>query len=265
MKTKNVLLTLLATASLNVLTFAQESGKTPLTCSVSLTTPKCHGSSDGAIDLNISGGFPPYTVVWGNGSTGSHLTGIGAGTYDVIIADALHDTITGPVTVIEPAQIVVTGIVTDVSNLSMANGAIDVSVSGLLEAYSYSWGTVDGSGLNAGTLDQNGLKIGTYNLKVTSATGCIVEKSFRVNLSLMLNFQHIIQAPDQRIVYPNPSNGPVNFKNVNAEDKIEIFNEYGILVKTLQAQEPTDLPAGTYHINITKGDGSIQNETLIVR
>ena len=269
MKTKNAIITLLAVTSITTATFAQETGKSPLMCSVSLTKPTCHGFTDGMIDLTISGGQAPYTVIWGNGASGSSLTGIGAGNYDVMVIDAHQDTISGPITVIEPAEIVVNGIVTDVSNLGSANGAIDVTVTGLLETYTYSWGTIDGAGIDLSTLDQDGLKIGTYNLKVTSASGCIVEKSFHVDLSLMLNFQNIQQGgsltPDNRIVYPNPSNGPVNFRNVEADDRIEIYNSYGLLVKTINAQEPTDLPTGNYQVNIKKADGSVQNETLIVR
>ena len=269
MKTKNALIALFAVTSLTKGTFAQETSKSPLMCSVSLTTPKCHGSSDGEIDLTISGGHAPYTVIWGNGTSGSTLTGIGAGNYDVMIIDSHQDTISGPIAVIEPAEIVINGIVTGVSNIGTTNGAIDVSVSGLLETYTYSWGTVDGTGIDLTTLDQDGLKIGTYNLKVTSAGGCIMEKSFHVGLNLILKFQYIRQggslATDNRIVYPNPSNGPVNFRNVEMDDKIEIYNTYGLLVKTLNAQEPTDLPTGNYQVNIKKADGTVQNETLIVR
>lgn len=262
MKTKYALISLLAVTSLSKGSFAQETSKSPLMCSVSLTTPKCHGSSDGEIDLTISGGHAPYTVIWGNGTSGTTLTGIGAGNYDVMVIDSHQDTISGPITVIEPAEIVINGMITGVSNLGSANGAIDVTVSGLLETYTYSWGTVDGSGIDLTTLDQDGLKIGTYNLKVTSAGGCIVEKSFRVGLSFTLKFQNIQEGG---IVYPNPSNGPVNFRNVEMDDKIEIYNTYGLLVKTLNAQEPTDLPTGNYQVNIKRANGTVQNETLIVR
>ena len=269
MKTKYAFIALLAVTSLTKGTFAQETSKLPLICSVSLTTPKCHGSSDGEIDLTISGGHAPYTVIWGNGTSGTTLTGIGAGNYDVMVIDSHQDTISGPITVIEPAEIVINGIITSVSNLGSANGAIDVTVSGLLETYTYSWGTVYGSGIDLTTLDQDGLKIGTYNLKVTSAGGCTVEKSFRVGLSFVHKFQNIQEGgsltPDKLIVYPNPSNGTVNFRNVEMDDKIEIYNTYGLLVKTLNAQEPTDLPTGNYQVNIKRADGTVQNETLIVR
>lgn len=269
MKTKNTLIALLTVTSLTTTAFGQENGKSPLMCSVSLTMPKCHGSSDGEIDLNITGGFPPYTVVWGNGASGSSLNGIGAGNYDVMVIDSHQDTVSGPITMIEPAEIVINGNITDVSNLGSANGAIDVTVSGLLDTYTYSWGTVDGSGLNLTTLDQEGLKIGTYNLKVTSAGGCIAEKSFRVDLSLMLNFQNITEGGmitrNQSIVFPNPSNGPVNFRNVATDDTIEIYNTYGLLIKTVRAEESTDLPVGNYQVNIKKADGTFQTEPLIIR
>lgn len=269
MKAKNTLIALLAFTGLNTVNYAQENGKTPLMCSVSLTMPKCHGSSDGQIDLNITGGFPPYTVVWENGSGGSTLSGVSAGSYDVMVIDAHQDTISGPITMIEPNEIMVSGIVTDVSNMGQANGAIDVSVTGLLEPYTYSWGTVDGAGLDQTSLDQSGLKIGTYSLKVTSESGCIVQRDFRVDLSLMLNFQNVAfggnTAPDQRIVYPNPSNGPVNFRNVANDDTIEIFNSFGNLVQKVNDQGAIQLPTGNYQVIIQKADGTVQIEPLIIR
>jgi hypothetical protein len=269
MKTKNTLFAFLTVVSLTNVSFGQEAGKSPLMCSVSRTMPKCHGTTDGQIDLNITGGFPPYSAVWGNGTSGTSLYEIGAGYYDVMIIDSHQDTISGAITMTEPNEIIVNGIVTNVSGAGLANGAIDVSISGLLETYSFSWGTTDGSGLDQSSFDQEGLKIGNYNLKVTSESGCIVEKSFRVHLSLMLDFQNITNVEslitNQGIVFPNPSNGPINFKNVVLEDKIEIYNSFGNLIQNPNTQEVTELPKGNYYVKITKADGTFQTEPLTIR
>ncbi|MEO7080655.1 MAG: hypothetical protein ABIY71_03970, partial [Flavobacteriales bacterium] len=51
------------------------------------TNATCN-NSDGAATTNISGGTSPYTYLWTNGSTGSSVNGLAAGTYGVDITDA---------------------------------------------------------------------------------------------------------------------------------------------------------------------------------
>ncbi|MFM2208183.1 MAG: hypothetical protein RL213_2158 [Bacteroidota bacterium] len=48
----------------------------------------CPGSSDGNIQLNISGGVPPYSYLWSNGATAAQLSGLTPGTYSVTTTDA---------------------------------------------------------------------------------------------------------------------------------------------------------------------------------
>lgn len=53
-----------------------------------------------------------------------------------------------------------------------SNGAIDLTVSGTPGPYTYNWSTSNGSGLVNGQEDQSGLTVGTYNVTVTSVSGC---------------------------------------------------------------------------------------------
>jgi len=43
----------------------------------------------GGIDVSVSGGTPPYTYLWSNGSTTQDLTGMDNGTYTVTVTDAI--------------------------------------------------------------------------------------------------------------------------------------------------------------------------------
>jgi hypothetical protein len=47
----------------------------------------CPGCNDGWIAINISGGAPPFTFLWSNGSTSDSIYNLFAGTYSVIITD----------------------------------------------------------------------------------------------------------------------------------------------------------------------------------
>lgn len=48
----------------------------------------CAESADGGIALAVAGGTAPYTYEWSNGTTAQDLTGVGAGTYHVVVQDA---------------------------------------------------------------------------------------------------------------------------------------------------------------------------------
>lgn len=55
---------------------------------VNATNPTCATNFDGALDLTITGGTTPYTIVWGDGPTTEDRTAIDTGSYTVTITDA---------------------------------------------------------------------------------------------------------------------------------------------------------------------------------
>lgn len=48
----------------------------------------CDNLSDGSVNLGVSGGTSPYTIIWNNGELTEDLTGLEAGTYSVLVTDA---------------------------------------------------------------------------------------------------------------------------------------------------------------------------------
>ncbi len=48
--------------------------------------------ANGSLNTSVSGGVPPYTFLWSNGSTDPGLIGVQAGTYSVTVTDANLDT-----------------------------------------------------------------------------------------------------------------------------------------------------------------------------
>lgn len=90
---------------------------------------------------------------------------------------------TASFTITEPVTISVTGIGTNVTCYNGNNGAIDVTVSGGVAPYTYSW--YNGNSWcsnysNIKTQDRTGLNAGTYWLKVTDAKGCDKTVSFAI-------------------------------------------------------------------------------------
>ncbi|MBW8051306.1 MAG: PKD domain-containing protein [Cytophagales bacterium] len=69
-----------------------------LTASIAGTDVICNRACNGASDLTVTGGTPPYSYIWSNGATSENIASLCAGTYTVEISDAnsciISDTIT---------------------------------------------------------------------------------------------------------------------------------------------------------------------------
>ncbi len=73
--------------------------------SADVTDATTIGGTNGAIDMTISGGTPPYSFFWSNGAMTEDISGVGAGVYTVLIVDANGCSITDTFTVDEPANV----------------------------------------------------------------------------------------------------------------------------------------------------------------
>ncbi len=103
----------------------------------------CVGVSDGFASASASGGLAPYTYLWSNGQTGANLENVPAGTYTVTATDANKCQGTGTVTLNDPPALGVMATFTDVSCYGGTDGAIDVTATGGVGAYTYAWSDLD--------------------------------------------------------------------------------------------------------------------------
>src|SRR5690606_18110980 len=77
------------TSAQNTISVVATDIPTPVNISTnSITNVSCFGSLEGAIDINVSGGAPPYRYEWSNGETTQDISGVGAGDYSIIVTDA---------------------------------------------------------------------------------------------------------------------------------------------------------------------------------
>lgn len=52
-----------------------------------IQSPQCTASSDGIIEIIVTGGVPPYTYAWSGGNNGPVFTGLPAGNYSITVTD----------------------------------------------------------------------------------------------------------------------------------------------------------------------------------
>ncbi|WP_258540614.1 T9SS type B sorting domain-containing protein [Parvicella tangerina] len=138
----------------------------------------CFAFDDGTIDVAISGGTAPTTLVWSGGSTAipnddTNPTGLGPGTYDGIVTDANGCTDNVSITIIEPAALDVDMVGSDLPCNGVATGSVDITASGgpLGTSYTYDWDT-DVRGDFDDTEDISSLLAGTYCVNIQDDNGC---------------------------------------------------------------------------------------------
>ena len=145
----------------------------PLAATIQGTDVDCFGESTGTAFVIPSGGTGAYTYQWSNGDTGSATTNLSAGSYTCTISDG-NSSITLSVQIGQPSNISVSATVDPVS--SGNDGAIDLSVNGGTQPYSYSWST------GATTQDITGLDAGVYAVTITDGNDCINIEAYEVLL-----------------------------------------------------------------------------------
>ncbi|MBD3637483.1 MAG: gliding motility-associated C-terminal domain-containing protein [Crocinitomicaceae bacterium] len=145
-----------------------------VTLSPTFVEPSCNGLSDGTITFSGAGGTPGYTYSVDNGSSFSGsdpVTGISAGFYELVIADANGCQATDTITVTEPPPFTFNYIANNPSNCGANDGSFEITAVGGAGPYFYS---IDGGvtvQVNNGFFLN--LYSGLYMLHVTDGLGCV--------------------------------------------------------------------------------------------
>ena len=133
----------------------------------------CYGDSTGEIFITAIGGTQPFDYVWqdefgntydrnvGNVFNNGDLTNIPAGKYTLQVTDANQCVTTFEVTLDEPDEIIVDVEKSNLSCYDANDGTIDLSVTGGVAPYTYSW-----SDLGNGAQRSN-LSAGVYKVIIT--------------------------------------------------------------------------------------------------
>ncbi len=135
----------------------------------------CFGEDNGSINLDVTGGTPPYSYSWNTGATTQDINNLTAGLYTVTVTGANGCELIEEIEITEPEPLEVDIDGEDILCNGVDTGSITSIVSGGTPPYTYSWSN--------GATSQNleNLSAGTYNVTVTDANGCTVADSATIS------------------------------------------------------------------------------------
>jgi len=129
--------------------------------------------NDGTAWAAPTGGSPPYTYAWSNGSVDSLITGLEPGEYSVVITDANICTANETVTV-DSFTCYLTSVITHNTCNQSCDGQIEVTLVNAVEPVTYLWN----NGNTTSIIDS--LCAGTYGVVAQDASGCSAVQSYTV-------------------------------------------------------------------------------------
>lgn len=216
---------------------------------------ECYGGASGAIGVSAFGGTTPlmYSIDGTTFQSGSFFTGLTAGTYIVYAQDANGCVKAKPVTITQPAELIVSSFVSDVACSGGNDGYIDVTVNGGTAPYYFTWyGTHFST-----TEDIFNLEPGNYSLVVTDANGCSFTDNF------------IVEEPTNPIV----ANGTVSDATSSSanDGMIDLTVTGGTSPYTYNwsngatTEDISGLAPGIYTVEVTDVNGCITTTTFNVQ
>lgn len=174
----------------------------PLQANVLPSPPTCETITNGVIDLNITGGMPPYYFAWSTGESTQMISGLGVGTFEVTVSDSYGCTVSEAITFTDYLYLISSLAVTPPTcvdaNGNSTLGSIDLTPDDGVPPYSYNWSTT------AQTEDISGLNAGTYIVTITDSEGCIITDTAYVSTpTLVIDLHDIGQGCDGDSLDPN--------------------------------------------------------------
>lgn len=133
------------------------------------------GLSNGVIELDVSGGHPPYSIDWASGATESIVTDLSAGVYEVTVGDANDCERIEIVEIDESVEMQLMIDKTDISCFGHQDGQAKITVVKGTAPFRYEWNH------GANTADLQNLVVGDYVVEVKDVLDCSVTAMFPIS------------------------------------------------------------------------------------
>lgn len=219
----------------------------------------CHGEAEGRIDVNVSGGNPPYQYNWSNGRTTEDIGGLPAGTYQLSVTDANNCVrVSTPYVIASPDPINIHADLPAPQPCTATQvDSLCLTVTGGVPGYSYLWNSGDTA---ACLMFPNS---GDYSVTVTDLAGCTAElMSIKVRepyfpLSMEL-------AGSKQLLCAGDSDGFITTAIDGGSKPYQYIWSNGVWGTTVDdTLTISNLPKGNYGLTITDATGCTKAITNI--
>lgn len=204
----------------------------------------CHGSANGSTSVTVTDGTLPYSYSWTpNVSTTDSAFNLSPGNYTIIVTDDLGCSTSYSTLITEPDLLGSAITSSPIHCNGDADGALDVSITGGVSPYTFSWNTNPVQNTSTAT----GLAAGTYTVTFTDNNGCS-----GTNTGTVVEPAPLSTLVTQHFVYCY--NG-----TIGSLAKVSVSGgtgNYSYLWNTGQtADSIANIPAGNYSVTITDQNG----------
>ncbi len=135
----------------------------------------CNGSKDGTVKVQVQGGTPGYTYTWSKGVGLDSLSDLGNGWVKVFVLDKNLCPAEDSVLLNEPPALILNTNSTPAGCGENHGGSAEASVSGGVMSYALVWDTGETNSKISNLLS------GKYQVEVTDANGCTIQKEILVS------------------------------------------------------------------------------------
>lgn len=216
---------------------------------ISVDNVSCNGLADGYAIAGGLNGKAPYTFSWSNGTSGTTLGPVGAGTFYVTVSDQCGNIATKNAVITQPSAITVAVSSYCTEKFQCTGGAAAIPNGGT-PPYTYLWS----SGETTPTISE--VCKNNYWITVTDVNGCTNSGGEKAQVKWCPVTSALAPV---LLVYPNPGNDVINIENDDflfGEVDVKVYDILGKEVYNSLIQmdyenkfqiNTSELPPGIYH------------------
>ena len=233
-------------------------GMTAITMSTTTTQSTSCLTNNGTIAVTASGGVAPFSYSIDGGTTtqaSSDFVGLMAGSYTVLVIDAVGCEQTEDVDVIGPSSLNIALTASAQSDCQIPNGSISVTASGGTAPYSYS---IDGGVTTQASNSFTGLTAGNYTIVLIDDGGCMISDMIEVtgpsalNIALTGTDQNNCQVPNGSIsVIATGGTAPYSY-SIDGGVTTQVSNNF------------VGLTAGSYTVTVIDAGGCTVSDMVSI-
>jgi hypothetical protein len=206
--------------------------------------------NNGSSDVMVNGGTAPYFIQWmENGMNGFSPEALSPGFYSSMISDANGCVTFHCITIVQPSEMTVSALSSDVSCNGAGDGSAAVNVNGGNAPYQFLWSNGESQ---SGIV---GLTPGNYFCTVTDASGCMIQVQETILAPEPIVVNAFIHQPDCYL----DQNGDIMLQVSGGSLPYQFSWNNGV-----NAADVHGLGAGLYSCTISDNHGCLQTQEILL-